>query len=767
MAYETSDAYKQAIRQQVRDTKITGTLTTSSGDTIEINNALISAGSLYITNQCVNGEGFEYGAVFAAELGMSLKTSIDRYSLYGGSLQLSYNILTSSETYEEIPLGIYYISEANRSGETISIKAYDCMLNLDIDIEESTFGTPFELLNIVSIRCNNIELGQTEEEIKALVNGEAVFSCDKEKVGTYRDLVSYIAMCTCTFAIIDRSGKLILSRYKKSSPLELSSKQRASGKFSDFKTYYSKVNAKMLESGTYYDYTNGDESGGLTYDFGEIPIAQGTAETNQALLDNMFEELKTVMYVPCDISFAGDPSIDLGDLIQNKDIKGEVFTSNVTFYKWTYHGKHQLKSAGANPKMSLLKQNGGSGGNYSGLESQIQSKTTAVYTATNAKKLTLKYHDDIKNGEKVLKIAYATTSDSTAIMIVSVEVQMDKDGFVEFAIFVDSIKFDDRTFIQYCQKGQSTITFATYIPCVINHTYRVEVFGRTFYEETQLRVNEANIKTNENARLAIVETFNELLSSLQESGDVSGISQVSYDIVKPDTSLPICTIPILHAKGIIFGQGLSGTVKWDGTITVTESFEKHIVTGMHANNNVGTDVGFGFISPMKNVVDEVFSAYKYKSMRTVSFNDNGRVQAIVQFYKFSTKRAEYYSYDRSLVTVENNVYKLSSDTPAMIYSEEISLTHETIKGIEAAYVTCTGDITIAISFDDKQTWRGWAGTEWGTFSEDYTGMSKANMEAITQSQWDELFTGAQRCYLRVSLLDTTQSVELITLDFVN
>lgn len=767
MAYETSDAYKQAIRQQVRDTKITGTLTTSSGDTIEINNALISAGSLYITNQCVNSEGFEYGAVFAAELGMSLKTSIDRYSLYGGSLQLSYNILISSETYEEIPLGIYYISEANRSGETISIKAYDCMLNLDIDIEESTFGTPFELLNIVSIRCNNIELGQTEEEIKALVNGEAVFSCDKEKIGTYRNLVSYIAMCTCTFAIIDRSGKLILSRYKKSSPLELSSKQRASGKFSDFKTYYSKVNAKMLESGIYYNYTNADETGGLTYDFGEIPIAQGTAETNQALLDNMFEELKTVMYVPCDISFAGDPSIDLGDLIQNKDIKGEVFTSNVTFYKWTYHGKHQLKSAGANPKISLPKQNGGSGGNYSALESQIQSKTTAVYTATNAKKLTLKYHDDIKNGEKVLRIAYATTSDSTAIMIVSVEVQMDKDGFVEFAIFVDSIKFDDRTFIQYCQKGQSTITFATYIPCVINHTYRVEVFGRTFYEETQLRVNEANIKTNENARLAIVETFNELLSALQESGDVSGISQVSYDIVKPDTSLPICTIPIFNAKGIIFGQGLSGTVKWDGTITVTESFEKHIVTGMHANNNISTDVGFGFISPMKNVVDEAFSAYKYKSMRTVSFNDNGRVQAIVQFYKFSTKRAEYYSYDRSLVTVENNVYKLSSDTPAMIYSEEIALTHETIKGIEAAYVTCTGDITIAISFDDKQTWRGWTGTEWGTFSEDYTGMSKANMEAITQSQWDELFTGAQRCYLRVSLLDTTQSVELITLDFVN
>ena len=95
------------------------------------------------------------------------------------------------------------------------------------------------------------------------------------------------------------------------------------------------------------------------------------------------------------------------------------------------------------------------------------------------------------------------------------------------------------------------------------------------------------------------------------------------------------------------------------------------------------------------------------------------------------------------------------------------MTHETIKGIEAAYVTCTGNITIAISFDDKATWLGWTGTDWGLMSEDFTGMSKEQMESVTHNQWNELFVGAQRCYLRVSLLDTTQSVETIILDFVN
>ena len=768
MAYPTSDIYNQIIKQQVRDTTISGTLTTANGNVIEINNALISAGSLYITNQCVNGEGFEYGTVFAAELGMTIKSNIDRYSLYDGVIELSYNLLISSGTYETIPLGKYYISEATRSGEAISIKAYDGMLNLDTPVSEDIFGTPYELLSVVSTRCN-IELGQTEDEIKALVNGQAIFNCNKENIETYRDLVAYIGMCTCTFAVVGRDGKLRLAKYQKSSPKKLSAKQRASGKFSDFTTYYSRAIARMMVSGEYCDYVKEDTTGGLTYDFGVIPIVQGTPETNQAILDNIFTELKTVNNVPCDVTFAGDPSIDLGDLVQNIDIKGEVFTSNVTFYKWTYHGKHQLKSAGVNPKLASMKEktNGANAGLIGDLESQIKSKTTAVYTTTNAKELKLKYHDDFRNAVKVLRVAYATTSDNTAIMIATIEVQMDKDGFVEFAIFVDSIQFDDRTIVQYCQKGQSTITFATYIPCVANHTYRVEVFGRTFYEETQLRVNEAKAKTNENARLATTEAFNSLLTTLQEGGSVSDIQQISYEVVKPDTSCPIGTIPALHAKGVVFGQGLSGTVKWDGTLTFTESFEKHKIMGLIPNNKFSSEVEIAVSTPYRSDIAEVFSPFKLGKLKAGIIHDNGLVKTTVPCYTFSTKRAEYYTYDKSLISVEDNMYKLSTDAPAMIYSEEISLTHESIKGIEAAYVTCTGDITIAISFDDKKTWKGWTGTEWGLYSEDFTGMSKSNMEVITQAQWDELFAGSQRCYLRVSLLDTTQSVELITLDFVN
>ena len=48
-----------------------------------------------------------------------------------------------------------------------------------------------------------------------------------------------------------------------------------------------------------------------------------------------------------------------------------------------------------------------------------------------------------------------------------------------------------------------------------------------------------------------------------------------------------------------------------------------------------------------------------------------------------------------------------------------------------------------------------------------TGMNKETLEAITYEQWNELFTGADGFYIRVSFIDTTQSVTEIYVDFSN
>lgn len=105
--------------------------------------------------------------------------------------------------------------------------------------------------------------------------------------------------------------------------------------------------------------------------------------------------------------------------------------------------------------------------------------------------------------------------------------------------------------------------------------------------------------------------------------------------------------------------------------------------------------------------------------------------------------------------------------PQIIISDKIHLTDNSITGIESVLATCEGDLIVAVSFDDKQTWKAWNGEQWATLSDDNTGMSKETLEGITFEQWNELYTGATGFYVRVSLLDTTQTVEKIVFDFSN
>ena len=105
--------------------------------------------------------------------------------------------------------------------------------------------------------------------------------------------------------------------------------------------------------------------------------------------------------------------------------------------------------------------------------------------------------------------------------------------------------------------------------------------------------------------------------------------------------------------------------------------------------------------------------------------------------------------------------------PQNVISKRIDLSHDSITGIENMIAECEGELICAVSFDDKQTWKAWNGEVWATLTEDFTGMSKETLEGITFEQWNELYSGADSLYIRISLVDTTQSVTEIVVDFSN
>ena len=88
-------------------------------------------GSGYITRSCCGNNEIELGSVYAAEMGITLLSSIDRYTLDGAEVKLFFHLVFPDKSEETVPMGIFEVTEANRNLKTIVIKAYDYMLRFD------------------------------------------------------------------------------------------------------------------------------------------------------------------------------------------------------------------------------------------------------------------------------------------------------------------------------------------------------------------------------------------------------------------------------------------------------------------------------------------------------------------------------------------------------------------------------------------------------------------------------------------------------------
>ena len=105
--------------------------------------------------------------------------------------------------------------------------------------------------------------------------------------------------------------------------------------------------------------------------------------------------------------------------------------------------------------------------------------------------------------------------------------------------------------------------------------------------------------------------------------------------------------------------------------------------------------------------------------------------------------------------------------PQIVMSKEIDLMHSSIKGINGVTVDCKGDVLFAVSFDKKDTWMIHNGTEFVEVSDKLAGMTKTEFEAITAEQWRPKYEASSDMYIRCILLDETQSITTVNIDFIN
>lgn len=121
--------------------------------------------------------------------------------------------------------------------------------------------------------------------------------------------------------------------------------------------------------------------------------------------------------------------------------------------------------------------------------------------------------------------------------------------------------------------------------------------------------------------------------------------------------------------------------------------------------------------------------------------------------------------DKPLPSLSATLY--ATPPTQTITTDLIDMSDVTIKGIESVSVDCDGSPLIAVSFDGKNTWKAYDGTDWVTLTSDVLGMAKETIESIPVEQWAAIRGDVVEMYIRVVLSTTDQVVRQIYVAFIN
>lgn len=639
--HPVSDKFMDAVQKNTRTFYWTGSITTKTNQTYEFGNDDIVKGSGYINRQCCGNTEIELGTVYAAEMGISLYLDIDRYTLEEAEIRLSFHLVYEDETEEEVPMGVFYVAEANRCIKTLELKAYDGMLNLDKNFSKGLSSAyPYEFLSLLSKACH-IELAQTKEEIEAMPNGTELLGIYQDNdIESWRDFLYYLAQTLGCFAIIDRFGRLNLSAYGNTAVMAVDIRHRFSSSFSDFVTRYTAVSStnKRTEKAEYYAKSPDD---GLTMNLGVNPLLQfGLEETRKRIINAILDVITSVEYVPFDSDTIGNPALDLGDVLRfTGGHADETKQSAITSIYTKINGKQTVKCVGKNPRLAAAKSKNDK--NITGLINSIGETKLSIYTFANAlaldvgaEKLSIinmefasgdetnaEFHaqailqvesnPDTRTLTAETTIDLGTTTDDNGTTVenkkvISFPLSWDEDGKTELSVFyvLDGHEVEEFHPKESWLSGKHLLTL--------------------YYPIMELTANQLH-------------TFEVLISMKNGAGHIEA----------------------QNIMATITGQGLGVQERWDGKITAEETMKKLLLSSMptHTLQDV---VMVHFLSPKKTGLNDHVASISLIGMPMRSMKDTLRLFAPIVRDVVETDDKKKMNYKKEYVLAED-VFRLRKD----------------------------------------------------------------------------------------------------------
>ena len=599
--YPTSNEYKTVIKKNSRKFYWTGNIILKDETIIPFTNKDILKGSGYIHRSCSGSSELEIGTVYAGEFGISLFSDIDRYSLEDSKLELFYHQELESKKIETIPMGIFDVTEANRSKKILELKGYDYMLRFDKNFPVTdTFGTAFELLTLSCEKCR-VELGMTEDEVKAFANGEEILAIYQDHdIETYRDFIHYIASTLGTFAGISRDGKLILNKYAESISTEIKTRERFSSSISDFKTRYTAINSTNAKTkiAEYYSLENDD---GLTMNLGINPLMQlGLPEKRKRMCEALLTEICKIHHTPFDMVTIGDPSLDVGDRIAIS-YEEEKIEGLITDIEYKINSKHRILGVGKNPYLSKAKSKNDK--NIVGLLNQIESEKLVVHAYSNYSAFNLSITDT-----PIIRIEFASNKETEAIFNASILLNIICDTEEKTRKISRKVKKQVEILNE---EGKSSV------PPKFEEKEEVEELD--FIENTEIPT-----------RIVITYVFNDtkIEHHIPKETYLSGdhILNLFYPLTKlQEKTMNNFSVLIRlesgkamigkdNALAAISGQSLGSTASWDGKIMIDESWKLIELSHSFLIRKLKSEYKVERQVPRPLVINEKVGRFKYQGL---------------------------------------------------------------------------------------------------------------------------------------------------------
>lgn len=396
-----SRAFQEAVRQPVREDRIEGYLGLWDNETqfrsYHFDEEHIVQGSLEITDQFPGGK-FGFGGAYVRNL--SIKLDLDKFpstmdrtlvNLTDGEIMLFYYLTLEDGLEERVFLGQYFIDseKSSRKFNVLKITALDGLSKLKTPVvfppANGMFKRTYDYY--ISACSGASDAPSTQEFIQSLPNGlQAITFRDASQVQTNLDLLMWLGEHTGTFIRecrdeweFDEDSPVFNSPVGRPELVQIPTKYTQGGTagnfdleaFEDdngsiipadvrFSTDYSDTsiritNWQMSHNGEIvavkkdWDIAPDTLQGTIELDDNPLfdKLSQTDVQTRLAAIADYGEELR---FCPFKTIFNGNPAIEVGDFVYLES-GGAIDETQynhygiVTYYKWRFRGKCELRCA--------------------------------------------------------------------------------------------------------------------------------------------------------------------------------------------------------------------------------------------------------------------------------------------------------------------------------------------------------------------------------------------------------------------------------------